>query len=195
MQKLTPEFWDNNYRNNQTGWDIGFVSTPLKTYFDQIKDKAIRIIIPGAGNAYEAEYLWKNGFENVFVLDYSKLALQSFQSRFPIFPESNLLNEDFFLHSSEYDLIVEQTFFTALLPIQRNDYVSKTSQLLKSEGNLMGLLFNSHFNFDGPPFGGTQIEYENLFSPYYNFKILETANNSIKPRAGKELFFVFEKKS
>ena len=52
-----------------TGWDIGGPSTPLVKYFDQLADKQRKILIPGAGNAYEAEYLWAQGFSNVHVLD------------------------------------------------------------------------------------------------------------------------------
>ena len=61
------EYWSKRYEEGQTGWDIGYPSTPIKTYIDQIKDKNLRILIPGAGNAYEAEYIFKEGFKNVFV--------------------------------------------------------------------------------------------------------------------------------
>ena len=194
MFKLSPEYWNKTYETNQTGWDIGYVSTPLKTYFDQLKDKSIRILIPGAGNAYEAEYLWKLGFKNVFVLDFSKSAVQSFLSRFPEFPKANILIEDFFRHKEKYDLIVEQTFFTSIFPSQRSDYAKQTTELLNKTGKLIGLVFNHPFNFEGPPYSGTAEEYQELFSPYFHFKFFETAYNSIKPRKDRELFFVLEKK-
>ena len=194
MFKFSPEYWDKTYETNQIGWDIGYVSTPLKAYFDQIKDKSIRILIPGAGNAYEAEYLWKQGFKNVFVLDFSEAAMQSFLQRFPDFPDDNILIEDFFQHPNKYDLIVEQTFFTSILPAQRKEYVVKTADLLNPGGKLMGLVFNHHFNFNGPPYGGTPKEYEKLFSSHFHFKYFEIAYNSIKPRRDRELFFVLEKK-
>ena len=28
------DFWDTQYKEGNTGWDIGRVSTPLKEYFD-----------------------------------------------------------------------------------------------------------------------------------------------------------------
>ena len=59
---LDKEYWENRYAGNQTGWDAGEITTPLKEYFDQIKDKPKAILIPGAGNAYEAAYLFENGF-------------------------------------------------------------------------------------------------------------------------------------
>lgn len=193
MNYLSADYWDHQYKYNQTGWDIGYVSTPLKEYFDQLKDKTIKILIPGSGNSYEAEYLWKNGFINVNVLDISELAMNSFQNRLPDFPESNLLNENFFSHTSEYDLIVEQTFFSALHPEQRKDYAAQTSELLKPNGKLIGLLFGSAFRFDGPPFGGNKEEYIRLFSPFFQILTMEMAYNSIKPRDGNELFFIMKK--
>ncbi len=45
-------YWTNRYKIESTGWDIGYASTPLKEYIDQLSDKTIRILIPGAGNAY-----------------------------------------------------------------------------------------------------------------------------------------------
>jgi hypothetical protein len=56
------------------------------------------------------------------------------------------------------------------------------------------LLFNREFNFPEPPFGGTENEYRALFSPLFEFKKMEIAHNSIKPRAGRELFIILQKK-
>lgn len=64
--QLDADFWNERYSSQQTGWDIGSPSTPLKEYIDQLTDKDIRILIPGCGNAYEAEYLHQQGFSNVF---------------------------------------------------------------------------------------------------------------------------------
>ena len=55
---LSSEYWNTRYVENDFGWDAGEITTPLKTYFDQLKDKSLKILIPGAGNSYEAEYLF-----------------------------------------------------------------------------------------------------------------------------------------
>ncbi|MDO8993629.1 MAG: SAM-dependent methyltransferase, partial [Daejeonella sp.] len=49
---LNESFWNERYRLNDTGWDLGHVSPPLKTYIDQLTDKNLRILIPGCGNSY-----------------------------------------------------------------------------------------------------------------------------------------------
>ena len=76
---LDSNSWNQRYISKNTGWDIGFVSTPIKDYIDQINNKNIRILIPGCGNAHEAEYLFKRGFKNIFIVDFSKKALNNFK--------------------------------------------------------------------------------------------------------------------
>lgn len=185
---LKESYWTERYGKGETGWDIGYVSTPIKEYIDQLQNKELKILIPGAGNAHEAEYLWNNGFKNVWVLDISKPPLKHLQERVPEFPSSQLIHADFFDHKGEYDLIIEQTFFCALPPRLRNDYVNKTAELLKPEGKLVGLLFQIPLNDNKPPFGGSREEYLNLFEKSFQNINMETAYNSIPPRQGSELF-------
>ncbi|MDQ3191635.1 MAG: TPMT family class I SAM-dependent methyltransferase [Bacteroidota bacterium] len=192
--ELNRDFWNSRYKSFDTGWDIGEVSTPLKNYFDQLKDKSLRILIPGSGNAYEAEYLFHNGFKNVFLLDFSTLALENFNKRVSDFPKEQLICQDFFEHKNTYDLIVEQTFFCAINPELRKNYVEKTWELLSSQGKIAGLLFNDPLNSEKPPFGGSKEEYEKLFKSKFEVLKLEIACNSITPRAGRELFFIFKRK-
>jgi len=113
-------YWSQRYNEQLTGWDIGYPSTPLKKYIDQLEDKTLKILIPGAGNAYEAEYLFNNGFTNVYVLDISEIPLKAFKKRVPNFPDSQLLHGNFFEHIESYDLILEQTFFCSFEPSSEN---------------------------------------------------------------------------
>lgn len=186
--------WEQRYQEGNTGWDIGYPSTPLKEYFDQIKDKTIKILIPGAGNAYEAEYLCKQGFINVFILDIAPSPLKKFAERNPDFPKENLIEGDFFKHEGEYDLIMEQTFFCAITPDLRKAYAEKINQLLKPKGRLMGLLWSVELNKDHPPYGGNKEEYHEYFDTYFDYLYFEEAQNSIPPRKGRELFLLAQKK-
>ena len=128
----------------------------LKKYIDQLTDKNIKILIPGGGNSYEAEYLHNLGFKNVFVVDISPTALTNLKNRVPDFPKNHLIDIDFFKLNNSFDLILEQTFFCALTPKLRDNYVLKMNQLLRPNGKLVGLLFNIPLNKDRPPFGGTK---------------------------------------
>lgn len=192
--KLNSNYWEERYKNDETGWDVGEITTPLKNYIDQIDDKSIKILIPGGGNSYEFEYLLSLGFKNVFVLDYAQAPLDNIQKRIPNCDSNKLIKADFFEHEGHYDLILEQTFFCALDPSLREKYVTKMLSLLEPKGKIVGLLFQFPLTDVGPPFGGSQEEYSALFQDAFDIKTLETANNSIKPRQGNELFFIFNKK-
>lgn len=192
--ELDKEFWDQQYLNNRTGWDIGYPSPPLVDYIDQLKDKNIRILVPGAGNAWEVEYLWQKGFKNTFLLDFSSIAIERFKSRTPEFPSEHIFEEDFFRHHKKYDLILEQTFFSGLVPARREEYVNRMHQLLYDGGKLAGVVFNHEFSFEGPPFGARPEEYISLLKPYFNIKVFEPAYNSIKPRKGREHFLIAKRK-
>ena len=193
-RSFSKEFWSQRYEQNQTGWDIGEISKPLKAYIDQLGDKNLKILIPGAGNAYEAEYLFKQGFKNIYVADISKKPLQNLKTRVHSFPEDQLLHTNFFDIKGQFDLILEQTFFCALPLESRPEYAQKMSVLLKDQGLLAGLLFSFPLTENGPPFGGSKEEYLTYFSPFFEIEVLENCYNSIKPRQGNELFFKFRKK-
>ncbi len=190
---LSADFWNNKYKNNKIGWDLAEVSPPLKVYFDQLENKEIKILIPGGGNSYEAEYLFNKGFENVFVVDVSKIALDNIKKRIPMFPDTQLIHANFFDLESTYDLVIEQTFFCAINPELRKKYATKMHLLLKPKGKLAGLLFDAVLNNNHPPFGGDRNEYLEYFQPYFEIHTMENCYNSYHNRQGKELFIKFLK--
>ena len=193
----TKSYWTQRYKDEKTGWDIGYPSTPLKTYFDQLESKEVRILIPGAGNAYEAEYLFNNGFKNVFVLDISEFPLQDFKKRNPTFPKAQLIQDDFFTHKNTYDLIIEQTFFCSFPPLEktRKAYAEQMTNLLSKNGKLVGLWFNIPLSGDleKRPFGGDKTIYLSYLKPHFKIKTFEKCYNSIPERTGNELFGIFIK--
>lgn len=196
---LDADFWDNKYQNNDIGWDIGEVSTPLKAYFQQLTNTKQYILIPGGGNSYEARYLHSLGFKNVFVVDLSETALNAIQKSTPNFPKTHLIQADFFklheLHPNlKFDIIIEQTFFCAINPTLRSDYVTQTSRLLKENGKVTGVLFDAILNTDIPPFGGNKNDYLMYFKPFFTIEIMETCYNSISNRSGRELFIKLVKR-
>jgi thiopurine S-methyltransferase len=191
-------YWSQRYIDEMTGWDLGVPSKPIASYIDQLKHKNSKILVPGAGNAYEVEYLFQNGFKNTYVMDISELPLQNFQKRVPDFPKSQIIHDDFFEYSEQFDLIIEQTFFCSFPPIDNNreKYVQKMSELLKPRGKLVGVWFNIPFSGDltKRPFGSTKEEYLVLFSKYFEIKAFEEAYNSVENRGGQEFFGILEKR-
>jgi len=189
---LDKTYWDNQYKAKSTGWDLGEVAPPIKSYINKISNKAIAILIPGCGNTYEAEYLLQQGFTNITVIDIAPTLVLNLTTKFENNKNITVILDDFFEHKGTYDLIIEQTFFCALPPTMRQKYVWKMHQLLSNYGILAGLLFNREFEI-GPPFGGSVKEYEYLFSSSFVFHSIAVAKNSILARANTELFIEFQK--
>lgn len=190
---IESSYWDERYLHNETGWDMKQVSPPLKGYIDTLANKDLTILIPGCGNAYEAEYLLSKGFENVTLIDFSKVVTARLKEKYKG-QYIHIVNENFFDHSGKYDLIMEQTFFCALNPSLRRNYAEKCYQLLNNGGKIAGVFFNKKFTPSEPPFIAGDEEYQNLFEQKFTFFKFENCRNSIESRMGYELFFEFEKK-
>lgn len=185
-------YWRERWQRGQTGWDMGSAS-PFLVEVALEFPKETKILIPGCGNGWEAEYLFRRGYSNVTVADIAEEPLSKFQSRNPDFPGEQLLCADFFALSGGYELILEQTFFCALDPSLRQRYAEKMHQLLVPQGVLSGLLFDFPLTNDGPPFGGSVDEYLSYFTPLFTIELMEKTEKSIPPRAGRELGFRLRK--
>jgi SAM-dependent methyltransferase len=191
---MNADYWNSRYLKGETGWDMGMVSPPLKAYIDQLDNKALRILIPGGGNSYEAAYLWQQGFKDITVLDYATVVIDRLQHTMAD-TGIRLIAQDFFQHETKYDLILEQTFFCALDVSLRKQYVQHMYNLLEPKGHLAGVLFNREFAHSGPPFGGSREEYQELFGTLFHFHTFEPCYNSHPARQGSELFINFTKQN
>lgn len=190
----TESFWNTRWVSNETGWDMKQVSPPLKYFIDSIPDKKLKVLIPGCGNAYEATYLLDSGFENVTLIDISSHLVSSLRRKLADKP-IKIIHGNFFEHTGTYDLILEQTFFCAIQPDQRSEYVRKAHELLSRNGRIAGVLFNENFGFtEHPPYSGSEQEYRKLFEPYFEILRMEPCTISIQPRLGNELLVEFQKK-
>ena len=188
-------FWNNQYDTGVTGWDLGAISPPIKSYVDQLRDKDMRILIPGCGNGYEASYLLQLGFTNITVIDIAPTLVAHLKEKFAGHPNIKIVMGDFFEHKGMYDLVLEQTFFCAIIPAMRKDYAAKMKALLAPNGKLVGVLFDREFEQAGPPFGGIKCEYLPIFEKDFIFKTFELCHNSYVKRKGTELFINFQKKA
>lgn len=187
------EYWAKAYDEDDTGWDLGEPSAPLKAYIDQLPDKDIRILIPGCGNAYEAEYMHRIGFTHVHVLDLTQQALANLKKRCPNFSGGHLIQGNYFEHEGQYDLILEQTFFCAIEPELREAYANTAHRLLVPGGKIAGVLFD-RVKPDGPPYCEPAENYRPVFEPYFDFITYEKCYNSIEPRMDNEYFVILQRK-
>jgi len=107
LAKDAAKFWNERYRTEQTGWDLGRASLPLESYLKKMTDRSKRILIPGAGNAWEAELAFSLGFMHCYVVDISSEAITRFKQRVPAFPGNQVICSDFFsLKGMQFDVIL-----------------------------------------------------------------------------------------
>ncbi len=194
IEKFDQSYWDKRYIENDIPWDIGYAAPAIIDYLSKLDLTDKDILIPGGGNSYEALWLLENSSAFVTVIDLSPTLIDVLKERFLTFGSRiRLIQGDFFDHFDTYDMIIEQTFFCAISPHLRSEYVRKMYALLKKEGTLCGLMFNVTFEKKGPPFGGNELEYQALFENHFeNIRINKTAL-SIPPRKGNEVFIEISK--
>ena len=191
--KLNEAYWSKRYEHQDTPWDAGTITTPIKDFVDLLTDKELKILVPGVGTGHELEYIYNSGFKNVAGLDISERPVVHFLDNNPHFPKEQMYVGDFFEHEEKYDLIIEQTFFCALEPELRPLYAAKMHALLKEGGILAGVLFSFPLTEQGPPFGGSSDEYRKLFAEHFSIQTLDPCYNSIEPRKNRELFIILKK--
>ena len=203
MSELNAQYWRGRWSSFQTGWDIGH---PNHGLIQEVKNRfptSTKILIPGAGRGYEAEALWSAGYLNTYVCDWAPEAFEHLRKSAVLAnafsdhseAKARLIVSDFFALTDSYDLLLEQTFFCAINPSLRKQYVQQASSLLKPVGNWLGIFFDCHFPTAGPPFGGDREEYIELFSEAFVINHLERFTESIAPRQGKELLGLMHCKS
>lgn len=185
---LDQSYWDAQWENQQTGWDIGYASPAITEYMAHYQNKDATILIPGCGNAYEAGYLAENGFTNITLIDIAPKAVALLQEKFAGTKAVRVLCGDFFEHEGRYDLLIEQTFFCAIPLNRRKEYAQKAASLLNANGKIIGLLFDKTFAQQGPPFGGCPCEYKPIFEPHFAVKAMDACYNSIPQRKDSEVF-------
>lgn len=191
---LDQEYWNSKWQGNQIGWDIGYASPAICAYMDQYPNKEAQILIAGCGNAHEAVYLLEHNFKHITLIDFAPEAIKRVKAKFADQTAVNVLCTDFFEHEGQYELLLEQTFFCAIAPERRAEYVQKVSSLLRPNGRMVGVLFDQLLDEPGPPFGGDLMIYQQLFTPNFILQTMEKCYNSIKPRIGKEVFINFLKR-
>ena len=90
---MDQNFWEKKWQENKTGWDLGSASPPIVEYFQSYPNKNIKILIPGCGNAHEAEFLLKERFKNITILDISPTAVAILKKKFEKYPEIKIINQ------------------------------------------------------------------------------------------------------
>jgi len=188
--------WQGHYDSGECPWDLGEVAPPFRRLLEEGRLNPGSLIVPGCGRGHEVLYFARNGFD-VTAVDYTEGAVTTLGERLR---EQNIqaqvLRQSFFdldtSHDKQYDMMLEQTFFCAIHPDQRADYVATASRILKQGGRLFGLFYETGEE-GGPPFNTTEQNIHDQFSDRFRVFSLEKCDHSIERRQGKEWLAILEK--
>ena len=192
-----PKFWENIYKNDDAGWDLGGPTPVFVKISSIIKPRKICII--GCGKGYDAVMFAKNNFK-VTAVDFAPSAVKSLKSLAKKNKVTiNVLEKDIFSLATQYnnsfDYVIEQTCFCAIHPNKRTDYEKLVFRILKTNGKLIGLWFplDKDINDGGPPYGTTVEEVKSLFKNGWMLESEEFPKESIKARKSREKLIIFKK--
>lgn len=189
--------WQKHYDENDLRWDLEEVSPPFVRLWNEEKLRPGKTIIPGCGRGHEVVFFAERGFE-VTAVDSAPGAVQRLtQALAEKGLQANVLLKDFFAldgtHDTHFDLMLEQTFFCAITPSERPLYVETAARILKKDGLLVGLFYETDEE-GGPPFKTTCADVLHHFSKLFHIERLEKTPHSIERRQGKEWLGFLRKK-
>ena len=190
------EDWQRHYEENDLGWDLGQVAPPFVKLWQEEKLLLGKVLVPGCGRGHEVVFLAENGFD-VTAIDFSSGAVTYLKNALKKRNlEGRILHQDFFSldesHEGVYDLVLEQTFFCAISPKQRRDYVLNVSRILKPGGILVGLFYHTDEQ-GGPPYNTTREDIEMHFSKKFEIQELDKTSLSAEQRKDKEWLGILKK--
>lgn len=190
--------WEELYQAGDTHWDKGEASPGLEDWLARKKgDFSGTVLVPGCGFGHDVRAWGRAGFE-VTGMDVAPSAVEGATKQTP--PE--LGNVRFALgnffdgpgDNAPFDFIFEHTFFCAIDPSMREEYVTRLLEWLKPGGHFLAIHYLLPKDEEGPPFGTDVEEVKDHFSPH-----LELVEDWDPPtwehREGLERMFLWKRPS
>lgn len=197
-QEVDAAFWQGRYQAGDTGWDQGAPSPGLVDFLAHKDYEPGSVLVPGCGRGHDARALAHAGF-HVIGVDVADSAIHDAEE----WARSSGLTGIRFEHADMFDLapalygpydwIFEHTFFCAIDPASRDQYMALMADLLKPDGLLLGVFYNIQPE-TGPPFGCTRAELMERFSPQFTL-VYECVPRSFPNREHKELLMLWKRSS
>lgn len=184
-------YWEKRYHEGSDRWDLGQPAPPFVSWLQSVGATLPRgrTAVLGCGRGYDALLFANSGFE-VIGFDFASAAIAAATSLAATTNSSaQFLQRDIFdlsvEFSNHFDLVIEHTCFCAIAPEQRATYVQLVHNILRPQGELLGLFF-THDRPSGPPFGVTPSEIRQYFEPKFEILSLVPVTNSVPERQGEE---------
>lgn len=194
---MTPD-WDEQYRKEETPWEKGAPSPPLKDWIEK-NPGSIQgsVLVPGCGLGHDVRTLARRtAADPVVGIDISITAVEKAKTFETAGNETYRVADLFNLgpeFTSAYDWVWEHTCFCAIDPERREDYVDAVWNCLKPGGTLLAVFFLDPYDEDhgpgqGPPHGTTIYELKTRFAHSGKFRIddLYVPHRTYEGREGRE---------
>lgn len=214
---LTPDYWQGRFEKGDTPWELGHPSVVLMEAFDEVARrgtsvKGLTVLSPGCGTGSDAVAIAQRG-ANVLAVDWSPSAEKELAHKWTATPATSgggleFVSGDFFaIPPRPVDCVAEHTFFCAIDPSARPQYVQRIAEWVKQGGFVVGNFFilseqeasalpgfSLTQSGEGPPFATTVFQLETLFSPFFRTVELRQANQQEPDRRpGMEWIGIFER--
>jgi len=164
--------WETRYQTGDMPWEKGEASPGLIEFLDAHPElPRSSMLVPGCGTGHDVRAASKAGFE-VTGLDLAPSAIRIARER----TGAAGLKAEFHLAdfldatpAKTFDWLFEHTLFCAIDPARRGDYVNAVLRWLKPKGQFLAVHYMIR-DKKGPPFGCTQQELMELFTPHFELK-------------------------
>jgi len=185
-----PTDWESNYQKHDTPWDKGAPSPGLVDFLtaDPVRG---RVLVPGCGLGHDVRALAATADE-VVGIDIAPSAVKAARTISSVGGESYELADLFALPPrlrGSFDWIWEHTCFCAIDREMRAAYVAAVAGALRPGGHLLAVFYLDPGHDDpndGPPFGVSPAELDELFSPRFTLLREWLPQRAYPGREGRE---------
>lgn len=190
--------WENRYQTGDMPWEKGEGSPGLTDFLRDHPDLPRgSVLVPGCGTGHDARTWARHGFR-VVGADLAPSAVRLAQERTEATGLAALVTfrqMDFLGQNPDqfFDWIFEHTLYCAIDPEERDRYAEAIGRWLKPGGCFLAVHYMIR-DEDGPPFGCTQAELVERFSPHFELQ-RGWIPRSYANRTGLELMLWWRRKS
>ena len=185
---MSEQYWENRYQTGDMRWEKGAPSPGLVDFLAAHPNLPRgTVCVPGCGTGHDVRAWAQAGF-NAYGFDIAPSAIRLCREKTQASGLSaNFLLSDFLKDKPpfRFDWIFEHTFFCAIQPTERDEYLRTLLEWLKPGGQYLAVNYLIK-DEDGPPFGTTREELVRRFSPEFNL-LEEWVPRSYPNRIGLEL--------